>query len=277
MVQQRVQEPTGDDQDFVIEDNTNPDQLAREAAVGTPGPEAVAPPDSESPAETTPEPQQAQAPEAQTPKTPTPPTRSYTEEDVRRLQSAKDREVAAERRRAWEAQQQLNSVNLEAQAEAYLRTEEQRLAQQLGPDEARQFVRSPERTKAVRDHYTSQQKMAELQQREQMMGLEQELQAMVITARHFIQTHNIAEEDQELLLTATTPQAMEKIAKRLGRKAQQTASRRDAVPPENRNTALESGMSGTSAPESEDRRVERLNETPSWEWSDDDIRFMRRQ
>jgi len=280
MVQQRVEDPTADDQDLVIEDTTSPEQLAREAEIGSgtpPGREPVAEPDSESPAEATPpaEPPQAEAPEAQVP--PTPPTRTYTEEEYRRIQSAKDREVAAERRRAEDAQRRLNELNLDAQVEAYLRTEEQRLAQQLGPDEARQFVRTPERTKTVRDHYVSQQRLQEVQQRETQMGLEQELQAKVITARHFIQTYNVAAEDQELLLAVNTPDEMEKVAKRLGRKVQQNAARRAAVPAETQQTSLESGMSGTSAPESEDTRVGRLNDTPSWEWSDDDIRFMRRQ
>jgi hypothetical protein len=187
--------------------------------------------------------------------------------------------MAGAQRQAAEAQRRLTEVNLEAQVEAYQRAEEARLTAQVGADEARNIVRAPDRTKLVRDHFTAQQQLQEAAVERVWQSVEAEEQAKVITARHFAQTHNVAAEDVDMLLSTSTPEAMERLAKRIGQanrqKQEDVAAKRAAVPPETRQTALESGISGTAVPESEDTRINRLNETPSWEWSDDDIRFMR--
>ena len=72
---------------------------------------------------------------------------------------------------------------------------------------------------------------------------------------------------------------MEKAAKRLGRQkaadAKAVADRRALVPAETKATSLESGISGSSSPESDEARLERINRTPSWEWSDADYKYMK--
>lgn len=198
------------------------------------------------------------------------------------MQSAKDREIAQARRQAEELARQLQSQNLEAQVEAYLRSEEQRLAATgLAPDDARNAVRAPDHVDRVRGDFTAKQRVQELERTQAVEMVQKEVDAMVTIALQFQRKYNVADEDMEVLMATTTPVAMEKAAKRLGQvKAEgdkKAAAIKAQVPPETKTTSLESGMSGTSAPESTDTRLARLQETPSWEWSDDDIRFMRRQ
>ena len=283
MVQPAVQPPAEEVTDEApIFDETAPEQLQREQAVAE-----GRDPDAEQPAaesealvtpEPTPTPPAAQAPPTEAPATPQP--RVYSQGELDAIQDQWRQRYRGQQRAAEEARQRLTALNLEAQVEAHLRGEETRLAAQMGEAEARAFVRSPERAGQVRDHYAAQHQLREVQQREAAMVAEQEQQAKVITARHLAQAHNVSADDHELLLAASTPDAMEKVAKRLGRvseqKAKDKADLKATVPPETRATALESGISGHSAPESDDTRINRLNDTPSWEWTDDDAKYMRR-
>jgi hypothetical protein len=83
----------------------------------------------------------------------------------------------------------------------------------------------------------------------------------------------------EVLLAAPTPAHMERLAQRLGSKKPATTEAKQAVrgqvPVETDKTKLESGVVTAAAPESFERMVERLNATPSWEWSERDREFMR--
>ena len=266
--------------DALIEDTTTPEVLAQEAAVlaGT-APDVVEVPEApaaEAPAPTTPPPEAA-APAPEAPPAPQP--RTYSEAEVRQMQATARGRIEAERRQAEEIRHKLAEINRETQVEAVLRQEEARLAPTMGADEARQFVRSPERTKLVRDHYAAQDQLREVNERAALMGLEQELQAKVIVARQFAQQFNVAPADQDLLLSVSSPDEMKKVAQRLGQQkadaAKATADRRALVPAETKQTSLESGISGTSSPESDESRLERINRTPSWEWSDADYKYMK--
>lgn len=286
LVQEAVQQPPEEATDEApIFDETSPEQLQRETAVAEGrNPDAEQPAAPETPeAPVTPEPETAPAatqekPPAEAPATPQP--RVYSQGELDAIQDQWRQRYRGQQRAAEEARQRLSALNLEAQVEAHLRSEETRLAAQMGEAEARAFVRSPERAGQVRDHYQAQYQLREVQQREAARDVEQEQQAKVITARHLMQTYNVSDDDGELLLAASTPEGMEKTAKRLGRvredKAREKAAIKAAVPAETRETALESGISGHSAPENDDARIKRLNETPSFEWGDDDIKFMRR-
>ena len=66
---------------------------------------------------------------------------------------------------------------------------------------------------------------------------------------------------------------MQSLARRLGGKG--TAAMRDRVPPETPQTQLENGYNAGPAPESPDRRLERIRAKPSWEWTEADLRYMK--
>mgnify|MGYP001608542902 CR=1 FL=1 len=283
MVQQ-VQAPPADPEDspdLVIEDSTQPEALAAEAEVlagRTPQPQEAAQL-TDTPAPVV-EPATTPEPVAAAPATPTPAApRTYTAEEVRRIQAADRGRIEAARKQAEDAQRRLGEMNLDAQVEAYLRQEEQKLAPTMGEDEARAFTRSPDRTKQVRDHYNAQQQLREIEAQRTNDNFEREVGAMVQTALMFQTKYNVAQDDMEVLMATTTPAAMEKAARRLSRasaeKAKAAADLKAQVPPESKSTSLETGVSGTSAPESEDTRIERLNMTPSWEWTPGDVKFMR--
>ena len=280
MVQQ-VAPPAEDMADeALIEDTTTPEVLAQEAAVlaGT-APDAVEVPEApaaEAPAEPAPPPPaEPSAPE--TPPAPQP--RTYSEAEVRQMQATARGRVEAERKQADAVRQRLAALDLDARVEAHVRTEEQRLAQTMGADEARAYARSPERLQQVRGHFTAEQRLQEIEAQRTNDLFEREVGAMVQTAMMFQQRYNVADEDMEVLMATTTPQAMEKAAKRLGsvkaEAAKAVAERRAQVPAETKQTSLESGISSSSSPESDEARLERINRTPSWEWSDADFKYMK--
>ena len=264
----------------LIEDTTTPEVLAQEAAVlaGT-APDAVEVPEApaaEAPAEPAPPPPaEPSAPE--TPPAPQP--RTYSEAEVRQMQATARGRVEAERKQADAVRQRLAALDLDARVEAHVRTEEQRLAQTMGADEARAYARSPERLQQVRGHFTAEQRLQEIEAQRTNDLFEREVGAMVQTAMMFQQRYNVADEDMEVLMATTTPQAMEKAAKRLGsvkaEAAKAVAERRAQVPAETKQTSLESGISSSSSPESDEARLERINRTPSWEWSDADFKYMK--
>ena len=282
MVQQVAPPPEDMADEALIEDTTTPEVLAQEAAVlaGT-APDAVEVPEApaaEAPAEPAAT-SEAQAAPTATETPPAPQPRTYTEEEVRQFRESARGRIDAERRQKDEAHRLLREVNREALVEAALRQEEARLAPTMGVDEARTFVRDPSRVNTVRQNYVAQDRLRDVEAEQAQAAVEQEGQAKTITARLLAQQHNVAAEDQELLLSISTPDAMEKMAKRLGRqkaeKAKETAERRAQVPAETKATSLESGISGSSSPESDEARLERINRTPAWEWSDADYKYMK--
>jgi len=280
VVQQVAPPPEDMADDALIEDTTTPEVLAQEAAVlaGT-APDAVEVPEApaaEAPAEPAPPPPaEPSAPE--TPPAPQP--RTYSEAEVRQMQATARGRVEAERKQADAVRQRLAALDLDARVEAHVRTEEQRLAQTMGADEARAYARSPERLQQVRGHFTAEQRLQEIEAQRTNDLFEREVGAMVQTAMMFQQRYNVADEDMEVLMATTTPQAMEKAAKRLGsvkaEAAKAVAERRAQVPAETKQTSLESGISSSSSPESDEARLERINRTPSWEWSDADFKYMK--
>ena len=280
---QQVAPPAEDMADeALIEDTTTPEVLAQEAAVlaGT-APDVVEVP--EAPAADTPA-EPAATPEAQAAPTatetpPAPQPRTYTEEEVRQFRDSARGRIEAERRQAEEARRALREVNREAMGEAALRQEEARLAPTMGADEARSFVRDPARVSAVRENATAKDELRAL--REQWAARDEDIEgaSRVIFARLVTRENNLTAEDQEILATIGTPEGMEKTAKILGQrktaKVKETADRRAQVPAETKATSLESGISGSSSPESDEARLERINRTPSWEWSDADYKYMK--
>lgn len=278
-----------DRNNFEIIDETSPEQLATEAKVLAGELVNEVPVTTDSPIETASE--QPETPSAPVSPTDVPPAtvaqpaaaqpqsseqpkppRTYSEEEWRRAQSAKDREIAQLRRQAQAVQETLRRQQLDSQVEGHLLQQEQEYGPELGEDEAKRRVRSTQNVKFVRDHYEAQAVLRQAQQEQASLNLRNEADAIVAVARHFGKQYNVPDEHMETLVYAPTPEAMERLAKRLGRATEQRLAQ---VPRETAQTRLEPSMSGASAPEDVNRRIERLNGTPSWEWTKDDIRFMR--
>ena len=168
----------------------------------------------------------------------------------RQAQSKYDQQISqlqqqvaqTERLRVQEAGKQ----QVEAAVEADLRVAEERLATQLGDEEARKQVRSQGNVQAVRDFHETKAKATQLETEVQSRDALIEHAGKLVAVDQFAATYNVATSDKELLLTTTTPQQMEVLAQRLGQKAAQTNQARSAVPPETPETTLEAGES--SAP-----------------------------
>ena len=276
MVQQQVEK-----QDFPILDETSAEQVAIEEKVmaGEPivQPEVAAPEvvETQTASETTPA---VPAVAAATPAAPVeekPVQRVYTDEQVRQMQSSWDRQISQERQRAAASERRLQEFDLNASVEAHLRTQERQLEPSVGADEARKAVRTPENERQARETVSAQQQVRVLTEQQRATGAEQEFNAMLVVAQGFVQRYGVPAEDAELLLTAPTPVQMEKLAQRLGVKATTKTALKGQVPVETSKTQLESGMSGTTAPESLDRMAQRLNTKPSWEWTPREVEFMR--
>ena len=168
----------------------------------------------------------------------------------RQAQSKYDQQISqlqqqvaqTERLRVQEAGKQ----QVEAAVEADLRVAEERLATQLGDEEARKQVRSQGNVQAVRDFHETKAKATQLETEVQSRDQLLEHAGKLVAVDQFVAAYNVADSDKELLLTTTTPQQMEVLAQRLGQKAAQTNQARSAVPPETPETTLEAGES--SAP-----------------------------
>ena len=168
----------------------------------------------------------------------------------RQAQSKYDQRIAAleqqvhqtEARREQAAEKQV----FEATIEADLRTAEQRLAPDLGEEEAKRQVRSQANVQAVREFHEAKAMALRSQTSEQSALNDAEQMAKIKIAGDFSRQYGLEPEDQSLLMQTPDPQAMEAFAKRLGggRSAQAV---RNAVPPETAETTLEAGESSAPA------------------------------
>lgn len=236
-------------------DDTTPPEVdaAVPAEDSSPEPESEATPEPEPVAETQtpdPEPEAEPAPSAETPRQEQSEQRTKLTDipEFREWQSKRDKDLAELQRKVQEAeareQQAKQAEQVESQVDEYLRREVQTgIAQGLNEEEAERIVRSPERVKQIRDHFTQQ---AEIQQYRQAVNLA----GKQIAAQKYASENNVAAEDMDILMSAETPEAMEKLAKRIGRATESkngaTQQRRSAVPAETAETAPVSP--GSNAP-----------------------------
>lgn len=280
MVQQKERIEELDDAPII--DETSDEQVAIEKQVmegksaDAPKPEPVelkaepkAEPVAAAPAPVSPPITQTPTPQPEVPK-----ARIYTEEEVRRMQSSWDRQIAEARKAAQEHQARLQQYDTEAQVEAHLRAQERQLEASLGAEEAKRLVRTPENAAQVKKNLQNEQQVRALQERERALEQEQELQAKVITARLLAQEHGVSADRMKLLLAVNDPDQMAELARFLGQPAPKPSPAAQ-VPPETHKTRLESPDASGGQIENADRRLSRLNMTPASNWTDADWEFMR--
>ena len=168
----------------------------------------------------------------------------------RQAQSKYDQQIAQLQQQVAQTEhlrvQEAEKQKVEAAIEADLRIAEQRLAPEMGDDEARKQVRAQGNVQAVREFHETKAKATQLETEVQSRDALIEHAGKLVAVDQFVAAYNVADSDKELLLTTTTPQQMEVLAQRLGQKAAQTNQARNAVPPETPETTLEAGES--SAP-----------------------------
>ena len=265
--------------DFEIIDETSSEQVAVEQQViaGQPITEsredsnlepAGEPIEESAPAET-PAPAPVGQPTPPAPQAPTQPIRTYSQEEYSRAQAAWERQIAEARKESTAAQQRMAQFDLDTAVETQLRGQEQNLESSLGEDEARRVVRTPENEQEVRSGVEAKQQLAQYQAAFAAQDVQQEQQAKYQVMDGFARQYNLSQDDLKVLLSINDPHAMEAAAARLG------SGGAPMVPPENPQTQLESGVPSASAPESSDALIERLNNTPAWDWTESDERFMR--
>ncbi len=270
---------TGNDGlDFEIVDQTSAEQLEREQQLLSSAPQESAA--TESRARTEPEPELAAEPSDQpepdkesgreaTPKQ----ARSYSQAEVSKMQAAWARQIEDARQSAMQASEQLQQFNMDAAVEAMLKKQEAELKAKVGDEKAAQLTRAPQNVALARRSIENQQRL-QLSEAERTRAIQQqEQQARFIVAQSLAREHGIATEDFELLASASTPNAMQALARRLG--GDGTSARRDRVPPETTETQLENGYTAGPQPENSERRLERIRAKPSWEWTEADLRYMK--
>ena len=168
----------------------------------------------------------------------------------RQAQSKYDQQIAQLQQQVAQTEhlrvQEAEKQKVEAAIEADLRIAEQRLAPEMGDDEARKQVRAQGNVQAVREFHETKAKATQLETEVQSRDALIEHAGKLVAVDQFVAAYNVADSDKELLLTTSTPQQMQVLAQRLGQKAAQTNQARSAVPPETPETTLEAGES--SAP-----------------------------
>lgn len=197
-------------------------------------------------------------------------TRTFSQEEVSKMQSAWSRQVQDAQRAAEQAQARLNSFNSEAQVEAALRQQERQLAATHGTERARSMVRQPANVNAVKQQQRMAQENALLKLGTMYRANQEESRAKGVVAQQLMQRHGLPESDLATLLGTSSPSAMVQVAKRLA-----SSSRTARVPAETAATQLESGLSVGAGDESEDQRLDRVLNKMGGDWTESELRFMK--
>jgi len=268
-----------------IVDDTSPEQIELERQLDieagvevaeqepvTPEPEPESEPagvQEEPVAGAQPEPEPQAEPEVQQP-------RVYTPEEVAKMQSAYDRQIAEQQRITQEAQDQLSARQMEVDIEATIRRQEAQLAQEVGAERASQIARDPQNVALIRTAQESQQKAARLEAQITEQNANAERQAQAMWAQQLQREHELSQEDAVALMEIPTPQGMQAWAERLSTKTATTkAALQKKVPPEKPETLPSNGRSDGAGSETEQQALDRINSLPASDWSAKDMEFMR--
>lgn len=266
----------------IVEDTTTPEQVAEATevmdGVTTEAPAVVPEPEATpGPAAGAAEPSVgsvAEAP-AQPAETETQQPRTFTQDEWSKRESAYRQQQAQSDQRLAAIEQQQQAAWVEQQVELAAQRAEANLTPQVGSEEARRMARDPATLNDVRVGFATQNENAQLRQALQQSGQQNESQAKATTIQHFATLHNVAEADHALLESATTPSAMEMLAKRLAQP--KTAGQKvESKVPAGSTERLETGES-EAPPLNDDAREAAINSKNPSDWTPEDIEFQRRR
>lgn len=277
-----------------IEDTTSDEQLEIESGIPADGEAQVREPESEAP-----EAEQDVTPENESSDEPAEPKpRMYSEDEWRKAQSSWQRQIDTERNQRLQYEQalmqqhqQTTQLTIEQQAEQYSRQLEANLAEQVGEAEARRQVRAPAVQNALRTRLAQaaqnealQQQVQYLQgsqQQNQIAAAQQEITRGVTGWLKKLQTDYKLDKQAMRTIVRTVPNevlqdqaALERFAINSGVLAKTLS--RGRVPRETSDTQLESGLSSGDGAENPQQRVNRILDKPAWEWTEADIKAMKR-
>ncbi len=296
-----------------IEDTTDPGVIRQEETFfdsgdataqdvePTPGVPAEEPGTDETPAPTAEQGTQTEPPpappvEQETPQSePVPETRTYSQDEVAKIQSAYDRQVAEQNKRLQELERNYQRQQVDNQVEAELQRQEQQLTQQVGAEEARRIVRDSSNQEAVREALQARAELETVRQERNQFEQQSRMAVMNNWIANLQSQHNLSADDVGTLQSLAanpailsddnafvqTGEAMAGLAARLGATAEQRAvassERKNLVPRETPETALESGQSIAQAPPNDDAQMAAIMDKPSWEWTDAEADLVNRR
>jgi len=303
MVTKQVEStPSGEPQaevsdNLIVEDTTTPEVLAQEAAFwrgdnvddepAVESPEPAVPEAAEEPA-----PAGIPEPVVEAPPPDVTPTRTFSQEEWSKRESAYRRQVEDVRRELEGIKQRDVQQSIDAEVETTLRSHEQQLTQSLGPEEAARVVRDPSRVEQVRRGIEANKQLGQMQQQAQnaeRIAATQLLHGYIDNVRG---THGLTKAQAERLQSVINPgsfasreafmatgNAIDVLGAELaqGAKAQQELEklRLSRVPAGSRTTRLETGESEV-APDSDLARSNRIMAVTNWDTlSREDREFMR--
>ena len=218
-------------------------------------------------------------------------TTPASQEDVKRLidertaaiQSAADKRVAEEQKQRRLAEERNNQVDLEARIEATLRQQEASLAESMGPEDARQYVRGANADN-VKAQFTNEAEISKLRQ-ETARASSQNRAVWMREWLGEVQRINSLSNEDVLALTSMVSadslrsdeafvaagDAISKVAERLKSRNPGTV-----VPRETPGASPGTGRSTNNSPSSDDSLTESARNKPAYNWTPAETAAMRR-
>lgn len=232
--------------------------------------------------------------ESQETEPPEPPQRVRSEEEWRKMQSAYDRQIAEQNKRLRDLEERAQRQQVETQVEAELQRQEQQLAQSVGTEEARRLVRDKTNQDAVREALQARVELETMRTERNQYQQQSRVSVMQNWVGQLKSQYSLTDDDVSVLASTVNPailqndeafvqtgEALGRLAQRLGNTSKQrtvaTEERKNLVPRETPETALESGQSISHAPPNDEARAQAIMDKPGWEWTDEEAKFMRRR
>jgi hypothetical protein len=202
------------------------------------------------------------------------------------IQSAADKRVAEAEKSKRLAEEQAQKHTLEAEIEASLQLQERQLAEEIGEDGAKRYVRDKANTDAVREQLAQRAEIQQLRNQTAQQGFEQRgvlmtqwfdamkselsLEDSDMAVLHRMVTRETLSSDEAFMAAGDTIGA---VAERLG-KPKTSAS--NQVPSSTPDTNPGTGRSTTNTPTSDSSLTASAREKPAWSWSEAEHAAMRR-
>jgi hypothetical protein len=206
---------------------------------------------------------------------------------TRGMQSNYDKQIAAAQKTARLAEEKNQEADIAARVEVELRRQTTELSESMGPEAARDYVRSEANEKLVSDSFIQTARNTQLEKQAHQSGMETRANQMVQWAGKLKDEYNLGDED--LMAIAETVQleslntqegfeaagvAMHNLASRMG-----TSTKPDPttqVPREQPGNVPGTGRSTSNAPTSDTSLQAAARDKPAWQWTDAEHAAMRR-
>ena len=203
------------------------------------------------------------------------------------LQSGFDKQIAAANKATRLAEEKNQQADLAARVEVELRRQTAELSESMGPEDARNYVRSEANEKLVTDSYTQAARNEQLESQAAQQGMQTKATLMLQWVEELKNEYNLAEED--VMALAQTVQldqlnteqgfeqagvAIHRLATRMG--TSKNPSSMEQVPREQPGNAPGTGRSTSNTPTSDSTLTASARDKPAWSWTEAEHAAMRR-